>query len=316
MRMPPQRSKSRSLFLIGGLLTALLVPVAVPSHAQDKSRLVRVLHGNSDFRVRVQAAFALGNTRDDAVIPALARALRDDNPAVRAAAATALGRIGSERAIPVLRSARRDSSAAVRLQVSASLRTIEAGDRRERDLPEPRQRRATSSSRFPAITVIPSESDIQWSRVRYLVMLGDMENRTRFGGDQMASLLRSEVGQRLHSMRNVAVVANPDGLDRRARREIRRRRISELRVNGNVLSVRRQARGRDLSVRCEVSLMLLDHPDQNMRGELRGAATGSEPRRRGGQREQLTRLASQALGGAVRSALADADLAIQRAARR
>lgn len=316
MRRLPQRSKSRSLFLIGGLLTALMLPAAIPGHAQDKSQLIRVLHGNADFRVRVQAAFALGNTRDAAVIPALERALRDDNPAVRAAAATALGRIGSQRAIPALRRARRDSSAAVRLQVSASLRAIEQGDRREADLPSERERRPTRAGRFPAITVIPSEREIQWRRVRYVVMLGDMNNRTRFGGDRMAGLLRSEVGRQLNLMRNVAVIGDPDGLDRRARREIQRRRISKLRMDGNVVSLRRRARGRDLSVRCEVSLMLLDHPDHNMRGELRGAATGSEPRRRQQRREQERRLAAQALEGAVRSAMANADSAIRRAANR
>ena len=312
----PQRSKSRSLILIGGLLAALVVPAAVPSQAQDKGRLIRVLQGNSDFRVRVQAAFALGNTRDASVVPALERALRDDNPAVRAAAASALGRIGSERAIPALRRAQRDSSAAVRLQVSASLRAIEAGDQREEALPEAQERRSTRSGRFPAITVIPTERDIQWRRVRYVVMLGDMNNRTRFGGDQMATLLRSEVGRQLVSMRDVAVIASPNALDNRAQREIRRRRISELRMDGSVTNLRRTNRGRDVSVRCEVSLMLLDHPEHNMRGELRGAATGSEPRRRRASRDQLQRLAAQALEGAVRSAMANADQAIRRAASR
>src|SRR5690606_22293129 len=53
------------------------------------------------------AAVALGNTRNPRVVPALARALREDpKPLVRGAAAWALGRIGGEEARAALEQAR------------------------------------------------------------------------------------------------------------------------------------------------------------------------------------------------------------------
>lgn len=316
MHRVPHRFSRRSLVVIGGLLATLLLAAAVSTHAQDRSTFIRVLNGNGDFRVRVQAAFALGNTRDEAVLPHLERALRDSNPAVRAAAASAMGRIGSERAMPALRRAQRDASAAVRLQVSSTIRAIQNREQRQAELPQRRARRPRRAGYFPTVTVIPTEGEIQWPRVRYVVFLGDMHNQARFGGDQLSTLLRSEVWRNLDLMRHVAVMRSPHAVDARAEREIRRRRLPKLRVDGNVLAVQRRMQGRDLAVRCEVSLVLLNEPERALRGELRGAASGSEPRRRGGRTEQERRLAAQALEGAVRSAMANARQAIQRAVRR
>ena len=307
------RGRWWTVVLFGAAL--LFAPIALPSEAQDRAALIRVLNSNTDFRVRVQAAFALGNTRDERVLPALERALRDQNPAVRAAAATAMGRIGSRRAIPMLRRASRDSSAAVRLQVSASLRAIESGERREEALPQAASRPSDHGNRFPSISIIPTEREIPWQRMRYVVFVGDMQNRARFGGDDMAQLLRAEVDRNLKRMRNVAVLHSETQLDARGRREIARRRLPKLRVDGSVMSLRRQMQGRDVAVRCEVSLMLLDAQERALRGEMRGAATGAEPRRSRSRRDQDLRLAAQALEGAVRSAMSGAPQAIQRAAR-
>src|SRR5262245_22046979 len=55
--------------------------------AQDRNALVRLLQTQGDFRIRVQAAFAMGTRGDRAYSPYLVTALRDPNPAVRAAAA-------------------------------------------------------------------------------------------------------------------------------------------------------------------------------------------------------------------------------------
>jgi hypothetical protein len=226
-----------------------------------------------------------------------------------------MGRIGSRRAIPILRRASRDSSAAVRLQVSASIRAIERGERREEALPQAATRSTHHGARFPSINVIPTEADIPWPRMRYVVFVGDMQNRARFGGDDMANLLRVEVDRHLTRMRNVAVLHSETQLDARGRREIARRRLPKLRVDGSVMSLARRAAGRDIAVRCEVSLMLLDAQERALRGEMRGAATGSEPRRSRSRRDQDLRLAAQALEGAVRSAMSNAPQAIQRAAR-
>lgn len=280
--------------------------------AQDIRALTRALHNARDFRVRVQAAFALGNTRQASNRGALERALRDNNPAVRAAAATALGRLGSVAAIPALRRASRDSSASVRMQAQRSITTL-----REANQPTQPDRapRANQGGRgfYPTVTVVPQANQIAWGRVRYAVVLGTMANRTNYrGGEQLADAMRGEVMTTLNLVRGVAVFRTPNEIDSRAQREIRRRRIPKLQLEGSVTAVQpRRARG-ELSVRCEVSLMLLD--DGNIRGMLSGAATGSEPPRR--DRAQTQRLAQQALSAAVRSAMSSAPSALARATNR
>ena len=306
------RRRGAPLVFLGGMAAVLLLGlVGQRLEAQDRATLVRVLNGNADFRVRVQAAFALGNTRDERAIPPLERGLRDGNPAVRAASATALGRIGSSRALPALQRARRDSSAAVRLQVERSVRNIEDAQRAAvATATRPTGRRGLR----PDISFVPTEDSVAWPRVRYVVMLGQMRNRSTFEGDRLASLLRNEVAQNLRLVRGVAIMSGERSLDARARREIRRRSLPKLRLEGSLNRVERQRRGRDLAVRCEVSIMLLDDAERAIRGELRGAATGTEPRRR--QPDQEVRLAEQALSGAVQSAMSNARQAIVRAARR
>ncbi len=304
------RPQKLPVLVVAGVLIALALSPASWSVAQDHSVLIRRLSNQrADFRLRVQAAFALGNLRDARGVPALSNALSDQNPALRAAAATALGRIGSARGLPALRRARRDQSAAVRMQAERSIELIEAASRHAS---------APSGGRRPMIEIMPPEDRIQWPRVRYVVTLGDMENRSNFHGDGLEQTLREEVTRQLRVLRGVAVLQSEIHLDDRARREMRRRRLPQLRLDGNIAQVRKQRSGRDLSVRCEISLMLLDGRQRALRGELRGAATGTEPWRRDRSQRaaQEERLAQQALAGAVRSAMANASQALARAAQR
>ena len=197
------------------------------------------------------------------------------------------------------------------MQVDRSIELIEEASR---------SRTAASSSqnqnRRPMIEIMPREDRIQWPRVRFVVTLGDMENRSSFRSETLESTLRDEVTRQLRVLRGVAVIQSEIYLDDVARREMRRRRLPQLRLDGSIAQVRKQRSGRDVSVRCEISLMLLDGRHRALRGELRGAATGTEPRRsdRAQRVEQEQRLAQQALQGAVRSAMANARQALARAA--
>ena len=82
--------------------------------------------------------------------------------------------------------------------------------------------------------------------------------------------------------------------------------------------MRRGAAAGQLSVRCEISLLLLDEPARNLRSVLKGAATGVEPpldpsASAAAQERRLTR---RALDGAVKSALADAWATLEGASHR
>ncbi len=291
------------------LVAVLMFAIALPIAAQDRRTLIRALRTATDFRVRVQAAFAMGNTGDTVYRTSLERGLRDRNPAVRAAAATALGRLGDRGALAALRRARRDSSASVRMQAQRSIERINSS----RPAASPtRHHEAATGGIYPTVSVAPSADSIAWPRVRYVVVLGTMNHRTRFrGASQLTPHMRNEVHRTLRLLRGVAVFPNVASLDSTAERQIRRRRLPKLQLDGSLTEVQ-PTRGRgELSVRCEVSLLLLD--DGSIRGMLSGAATGTEPPR-GNRQAQMQRLAQQALSAAVRSAMSSAPTALARAA--
>jgi hypothetical protein len=299
-------------------LACIAVLLAVgPGVAQDRAALIRALSEADDFRVRVQAAFGMGNTRDAAYRPHLERALRDANPAVRAASATALGRLGDHRAIASLRRAERDDSAAVRMQAQRAIERLEQGDGPPTSTaPETAAAAAPAPAAgfMPSVTFVPEARRVAWPTIRYAVVLGNMDHRTRHpGADRLVSKMRDEVLSSLVVLRGVAVFSSPEAVHDEATREMRRRRIPKLTLEGNLVRVDAQRGRSELSVRCEVNLTLVE--EGNLRGMLSGAATGSEPPRRE-NRDQQQRLAEQALSAAVRSAMSDAPSALARASRR
>lgn len=293
------------VFIVVLVCTWLIGPVSVVS-AQETRTLLRVLNRGGDFRARAQAAFALGNLRSERSVPSLVRSLRDRHPAVRAAAATALGRIGNPRAAAALVEARGDSSHSVRVQADQALGRINANT-----VPSGTRRRGNSPSTgvYPAISVIPSANRIAWPRVRYVITIGELENSSGFRGSDLTSSFQRELRRQLQVLRGVAVFSSPEALDRRAQQEIHERQLPQLQLNARIARVRRSRRGGDLSIRCEVALMLLEQG--SIRGELRGAATGSAPHRRNQRGEQEAALAERALSGAIRSAMTNAREAIR-----
>lgn len=87
--------------LFWGAALAVIGVVATPEaaaapSASEVSELAKRLRTSDDFRVRTQAALALGATADGRAVPALCDGLKDPNAAVRSASAAALGRTGPQ----------------------------------------------------------------------------------------------------------------------------------------------------------------------------------------------------------------------------
>ena len=88
-------------------------------------RLVELLSGAENYRVRVQAATALGKLKAGGAVPALVQAIKDKHPLVVISAAVALGQIGDFSVIDDLEKARGQvPSAAARSQIEATLRIL------------------------------------------------------------------------------------------------------------------------------------------------------------------------------------------------
>ncbi|MFN7700060.1 MAG: HEAT repeat domain-containing protein [Deltaproteobacteria bacterium] len=272
----------------------------------DRSAVVRVLQESRDFRARTRAALALGSSADPALAGPLATALRDENAAVRAAAAEGLARIGGPTQLGALRALSRDPERQVRDAASRAVTAIEGRVRAAATPSAPAPASGTPLPPSPPVAVgVPP---VQWAATRYVVVLGSMVNRSGYAHAPLAGVLRSEVVRALSGVRGVGVLGGAPSPAEEA--EISRRRITRFRLDGSIRTVRPQP-GRDVSVRCEVSLMLLDDPGANLRAALNGAATGTEPPRAGTERPQQERaLAERALEGAVRTAMNGASRAI------
>lgn len=300
----------RGFVLALAVLTASSAMVCPGVAQQDHSTVIRVLREGRNPRARARAAVALGQSGDQSVAPYLITAMMEDRAVVvRTAAATSLGRLGNPSALPALRRATADEAQSVRTEANRAIQRLESMPR----TPDRPQQAPGMGGGVP-FSVLPSSRDIVWPNVRYVVVLGPMQNRSSFREAELDALFAREVMRNLIILRGVAVFREGQ-TGPEAEREIRQRRLSTLRLEGSLTRVERRGAPREVSVRSEVSLLLMDHPGRNLRSMLNGAATATAPMR-GPRAAQERQLAQQALTGAVRSAMSGAARAISAAGRR
>lgn len=294
-RVRPRWSQCGIGFVLIGLFCVVVNPLG--GGAQDMSTFARLLREGDDFRVRTQAAFGLGRARDPQYRVALEQALRDRHEAVRAAAASSLGQLGMPQSIPALEALRSDSSTAVRAQATQAIAMIRANAQRTGQATP----LALAQPQAPA-------SARDWGRVRVAVVIGQTTGQTTpITG--LVERLREEIVSNLGRVDSFAVFPSERAVDATSRGNIQSRNIPLVRIDGQLANVHAEERPSDVAVRCDVTLTLLEQPGGNLRGMLRGTATGREERDRDlvGQRR---RLALAALASAVRSASSSAERAL------
>lgn len=115
--------------LAKGVLAGALAVFAVPStaHAESVAALSEKLHSD-DFRIRTQAALALGFSNDEAAVQPLCGGLKDQEASVRLAAAAALKKLGRTSARKCLKdrlAVERDEG--VRITINRAIEALPAG---------------------------------------------------------------------------------------------------------------------------------------------------------------------------------------------
>jgi hypothetical protein len=114
------------VLLLSALVLVLLATVAVA--AEPTGKLIEQLKKNDDYRVRTQAALALGASGEDAAVKPLCEALDDSNVSVKVAAAAALGKLGKPAAAPCLQKAEgKETTPAVKAQIQKSIASLKSG---------------------------------------------------------------------------------------------------------------------------------------------------------------------------------------------
>jgi hypothetical protein len=121
----------RRPFSVLVLLVVTLVLSLIPTRLyadQRTSYFADQLRTNEDYRVRTQAALALGASGDDAATKPLCDALTDSNASVKVAAAAALGKLGKPAGLACLERAEgREQTPAVKSQMQKSIAALSAG---------------------------------------------------------------------------------------------------------------------------------------------------------------------------------------------
>jgi hypothetical protein len=202
--------------------------------------LVGQLHDSSDFRVRTQAALALGNTNLPGASRPLCGALEDPNDSVRSAAAAALGRLGRSEGLVCLKSHAADRNPAVRSVLARAIESLEHS--------------AASS---------PSEPGPPGPNDTYYVAIGPTTDRTGRGGTEVADLARAALQQKLLSLGGYAVAPAGEKADA-AKRVVKRHHLKGYFLQASI--ERPQYANGNLTLQVRVTLWT--YPGKALQGEF------------------------------------------------
>jgi hypothetical protein len=119
--------KSASMLVLAAASLVAFSPGVVRADPRT-GYLVQQLKTSDDFRVRTQAALALGASGDDAAVKPLCDALADGNASVKVAAAAALGKLGKPAGLPCLQaSISKESAGSTKTQMQKSIDALKSG---------------------------------------------------------------------------------------------------------------------------------------------------------------------------------------------
>jgi hypothetical protein len=207
-----------------------------------------------DFRVRTNAALALGATNDDAAVVPLCQALSDPSEVVRQAVAAALRRLGRADALGCLRArAPQESNASVKLQISRAIEAIEAAGGGEGD---------------GAGAGAPDGMPRSIANARFYVAVSNITNNTGRPQSEIERVVQSAVRAKLEALGGYQLAPpheTPDGA---------RAAMSKRKLKGYYLSVsvdRFDYSGGNLRVR--VKMAVFSYPGKDLRGEVPAGLT-------------------------------------------
>lgn len=213
--------------LVAGLL------VARPARADKVEDLTRALITDDSYKVRVQAALVLGKLKDKRAVPALVKALGDDNASVRAVSAQALGLIGDAGAGAALRRlAQTDESDFVKREANVALKRLTDG----------------SAPASPAAA-------------KFFMAVGPMSAKGRKVSSESVELFRSALIKELG--RTPGVTLEP-GADKGR---------TGYWIDGNIVRLATQDQGSFIEITCDVKVLVASWPSKSIILWTDGGAT-------------------------------------------
>jgi hypothetical protein len=227
---------------------ALVGPVA--SGADTRTEFLVGRLRADDFKVRTNAALALGQTGDESAIGPLCAALADPKDVVRQAAAAALERLNRPAGAACLRDRlRTEGTAGVKAQITRALAALESG---------------SGSSAAPGAGDPPKHV----ANARFYVALSPVSNQTGRPDGEISNLVGAAVRSKLDELGGYQVA--PD----RESPEAARGAMTKRKLKGYYLSIRVERfeyEGGNLRVR--VKIAVFTYPGKDLRGEVPAGLT-------------------------------------------
>jgi hypothetical protein len=144
------------------VIASLVTTFSTVARAESVEELAKKLLGADDFRVRTQAALALGASGEKKAVTPLCKGLDDGNDAVRAAAAAGLGKLAQGGQDCLKKRLAKESSGNVKKMIEKSLRLLDDA----------------------------ASGPVLGDATKYYLAIGPVENATARKNDELASVVR------------------------------------------------------------------------------------------------------------------------------
>jgi hypothetical protein len=217
-------------------MCALLL-VARAGAAQDRvQRLADQLENSDDFRVRTQAALALGASKNKRAVAPLCSGLSDANTTVRTASAAGLGRLSLGGAVCLKRRLNTEGSASVRASIKKALSQVEEVET------------------APAIN----------ADTRYYVAIGKTADKTGRDGGQVDEMVQGAMRQAAEALDGFAIAPTSESGEKARQLFAKHRQIKGFYLAPKVMAP--QYSGGNLVVKVEIAIF--SYPDKTLRGSL------------------------------------------------
>lgn len=239
---------------------------------------------SDDFRVRTNAALALGQSNDDEAVDHLCRALEvDPSEVVRQAVAAALKRLERQTALKCLRERQGDErSSAVKLQITRAIEALEA---------------AGGDKDGPAVAARQIVADGPWKpkfiqSAKYYVSISPVANNTDRGKDEISRIVLDAVRTKLEASGQFQVAPEEETP------AVAKGVMTKRKLKGYYLSI--SVDGFDYAggnLRVRVKCAVFTYPNKDLRGHFTPGATQQGVRK--GDRSAEDNLLSIVSGAAV-----------------
>lgn len=219
-----------------GLAAALVLFVTAPAQAQDKvTKLAKQLRSAEDFRVRTQAALALGASKSKSAVKPLCDGLEDSSATVRAASAAALGKLKKGGKSCLEKQLDDETSKSAKASIKKAIALLDAAAE-------------------PTIT----------ASTRFYVAIGKVVDKSGRKGKSIEKLVRESMAKAAENLEGYAMA--PDGETETA---AKKRLAKHKQLKGFMLSPKIAApRYADGSLSVKIEVAILTWPGKNLKGSI------------------------------------------------